>query len=118
MTKLSDITGYAENWPKKFEICENRWHVDYGIIYPKTCPVCLSIEKKHDIDLKRKFNSTVDQTSSLGIGIDEEMLAKLWFENYFDDQWEDCSGIERALILQVAKALARQSHKFLRIEKE
>lgn len=105
MTKLSDITGYAENFPKKREVYQPT-DEQYGN------------GASYDLREIKGHNALHDQTSSLGIGIDEEMLAKLWFENYFDDQWEDCSGIERALILQVAKALARQSHKFLRIEKE
>lgn len=109
MTKLSDIIGYAENWPKKKDLTVPIIHDGSG---QGLCVAAFQDGKQLG------FNQVIDQTSSLGIGIDEEMLAKLWFENYFDDQWEDCSGIERALILQVAKALARQSHKFLRIEKE
>ena len=95
--KLSNITGYEQNWPKK------RYS---GLAFGQT------FEKTEDYFC----NLVVDQTSSLGIGIDEEILTSLMWQSFSTAPGFYPVNAEKCF--QIAKALASQSQKFLRIEKE
>lgn len=114
MTKLSEITGYEQNWPKK--------EPEYGGTHA-------------DVQMAIGGNKVIDQTSSLGIGIDEN---KIWEEvghiDYNINDYEmrgdngDYTPNEQEKILmedylngfleQFVKAIAANPKAFLRIEKE
>ena len=102
MTKLSDITGYAENWPKKHDLTE---------------PITLHDGSKAEEfsayfqdGKQRGFNQLHDQTSSLGIGIDVKEVA-LIIQDIVKQKGEDVNYGD------IAKSIAANPQKFLRIEK-